>query len=389
MKPKLFLFLLLIIFSSTLVLANQEVVIYKNAACGHCNIYLNELSSFLKQYNLSITEKDMINDFNARLEMDKLNKDLGITMDVQGHMTAIINNLILEGHIPIYLLKDYFDKYPDLNFPKLIVYQDSMDENIKTYQVKVDDAVKECDIKTSISDCITSKVKKKNALQKFIESSFLLLIITTGFLAGIHPCTIAVLLFFVAFLFTLHRTRAGIFKIGLTYIIGVFLAYFFIGLGLLKAIILFEQPHAFARIAAFAVIILGLVNIKEFFWYGKWISLGIPHASKKYIIGLVHKAPIPAALILGMLVGLCSFGCTAGIYFSILGLLLTKATQGFFYLLMYNIMFILPLIIILIIASNRNVVEKMEKLEESEKKYVKLIAGIIMIILGILIFSFI
>ena len=52
-------------------------------------------------------------------------------------------------------------------------------------------------------------------------------------------------------------------------------------------------------------------------------------------------------------------------------------------------MFILPLIIILIIASNRNVVEKMEKLEESEKKYVKLIAGIIMIILGILIFSFI
>ncbi len=159
MKTKLFLFLLLIMFSSSLVLANQEVIIYKNAACGHCNIYLNELSSFLKQYNLSITEKDMINDFNARVEMDKLNKDLDIPIEVQGHMTAIINNLVLEGHVPIPLLKNYFDQYPDLNFPKLIVYQDSMDENVKTYKVKVDNAVKECDIKTSISDCITSKVK--------------------------------------------------------------------------------------------------------------------------------------------------------------------------------------------------------------------------------------
>ena len=264
MKPKYLIFLFLMLFSFALVSANQEVLIYKNAACGHCNVYLDELNSFLKQYDISIIEKDMINDFSNRAELDKINKDLGITPDMQGHMTVIINNLILEGHVPISLIKEYFNEYPELDFPKLIIYQDSMDENIKTYQVKVNNEVKECDVKTSITDCAASKAKSKNAFKKFIESSLFLLILTTGFLAGIHPCTIAVLLFFVAFLFTLHRTRVGIFKVGLTYIIGVFIAYFFIGLGLLKAITLSQQPHFFARIAAFAVIILGLMNVKEF-----------------------------------------------------------------------------------------------------------------------------
>src|SRR3989344_7551631 len=137
MKPKYIIFLFLMLFSFTLVSANQEVLIYKNAACGHCNVYLDELNSFLKQYDISIIEKDMINDFSNRAELDKINKDLGITPDMQGHMTVIINNLILEGHVPISLIEEYFNEYPELDFPKLIIYQDSMDENIKTYQVKV------------------------------------------------------------------------------------------------------------------------------------------------------------------------------------------------------------------------------------------------------------
>jgi hypothetical protein len=84
------------------------------------------------------------------------------------------------------------------------------------------------------------------------------LVITGGFIDGIHPCGFAVLLFFIAFLFTLKRTRRAIMGMGALYILGVFLAYFLIGLGILKAFALFPEPHFMAKVGAVLVILLGL-----------------------------------------------------------------------------------------------------------------------------------
>ena len=60
--------------------------------------------------------------------------------------------------------------------------------------------------------------------------------------------------------------------------------------------------------------------------------------------------------------------------------------QGITYLILYNIMFIIPLILILIFASTTKILSKIEKLEQSEKEYIKLVAGIIMILIGLIIF---
>ena len=374
--------ILLILLLILPVVYASDAVIYKNEACGHCSMYLFNLNQFLQEKGITnIQERNLINDESARIELSNLNKERNIPPELQGHMVVVLNkDLILEGHVPIKVLEELFNTYNG-NFPEIILYQDSMDEGISSYKIMNDNKIKECSIDKPIRECTELK-------DSFWRKSVLLLTIFSGILAGIHPCTISVLLFFIAFLFTIRRTRQEIFKVGASYIIGIFLAYLLIGLGVFK-VFTFSTPHFSAIVGAILVSILGLINIISYFTEGRIkFSLGIPSSLKPKILELIHKSTLPAAFIVGLIVGICSFGCTAGIYISIISLLLLKATYvlGFVYLILYNLMFILPLIIILFIASNKRIIEKLEKMEAKEKHYLKLIAGIIMILLAILIF---
>ena len=360
----------------------SDAVIYKNEACGHCSMYLFNLNQFLQQKGITnIQERNLINDESARIDLSNLNKERNIPPELQGHMVVVLNkDLILEGHVPIKVLEELFNTY-DGNFPEIILYQDSMDAGVSTYKIMNDDKIKECSIDKPITECTELK-------DSFWRKSVLLLTIFSGLLAGIHPCTISVLLFFIAFLFTIRRSRQEIFKVVASYIIGIFLAYLLVGLGIFK-VFTFSTPHFSAIVGAILVSILGLVNIISYFTEGKIkFSLGIPSSVKPKLMELIHRSTLPAAFIVGVIVGICSFGCTAGIYISIISLLLLKATYvlGFVYLVLYNLMFILPLIVILFIASNKKIIQKLENIESKEKHYLKLIAGIIMILLALIIF---
>ncbi len=101
-----------------------------------------------------------------------------------------------------------------------------------------------------------------------------------------------------------------------------------------------------------------------------------------------HKDTIPAAFVLGTIVGICSFGCTAGIYFSILTLLSASGLsylKGVTYLVIYNAAFVVPLILILAAASNKRVIGAMGRLEYGEKELIKPAGGLIMIAIGLFI----
>ncbi|MBI2579811.1 MAG: hypothetical protein HYW27_02825 [Candidatus Aenigmarchaeota archaeon] len=96
------------------------------------------------------------------------------------------------------------------------------------------------------------------------------------------------------------------------------------------------------------------------------------------------RATVPSAIVLGFLVGLCEFPCSGGIYVGIISMLSISTTfwQGFAYLVIYNIFFVMPLVAILLLAFNRRTLKKIDKWEKSGKKYMKLANGVMMIILG-------
>jgi cytochrome c-type biogenesis protein len=214
------------------------------------------------------------------------------------------------------------------------------------------------------------------------------LVVIASLVDSINPCAFSVLLLTIAFLFSLGRLRSDILKIGGAYILGIFLVYMLIGLGILQVLHLFGVPHFMAKLAAGLLIVLGMINLLNEFFPAFPIKLKIPQASHGKIAELMHKASLPTAFLLGSLVGLCEFPCTGGPYLMILGLLHDRATylRGFGYLILYNLIFVLPLAVILGIASDRALLEKVRNWQKSEVRSMRLGGGIAMIILGIIIF---
>jgi len=205
---------------------------------------------------------------------------------------------------------------------------------------------------------------------------------------SINPCAFSILLLTIAFLFSIGRLRSSILKIGGLYILGIFLVYMLIGLGILQTLHLFNTPHFMAKVGAGLLVLLGGINLINEFFPAFPIKLRIPHAAHRKMAELMEKGSLPTAFILGGLVGICEFPCTGGPYLMVLGLLHDQTTylMGLGYLVLYNLIFILPLVIILAIASDKVLLEKAQVWQRKERGIMRIGGGIAMIILGIFIF---
>lgn len=213
------------------------------------------------------------------------------------------------------------------------------------------------------------------------------LVAVSALIDAINPCAFSVLLLTIAFLFSIGKLRNNILKIGGVYIAGVFLAYILIGLGLLQAFHLFNAPGFMGKIGALLIVLLGLINIVNDLFPKFPLKLKIPSISHSKIATLMEKATIPTAFVLGLLVGVCEFPCTGGPYLMVIGLLHDQATYitGAVYLLLYNLLFVLPLVVVLLIAGDNSVVDKVQQWRSSNMRHSRLIAGIVMVAIGTLI----
>lgn len=214
------------------------------------------------------------------------------------------------------------------------------------------------------------------------------LVAVSALIDSINPCAFSILLLTIAFLMSLGKERAAVLKIGGAYIFGIFLIYVLIGLGILQALHLFNTPHFMAKVAAAILVALGGLSVINEFFPSFPIKLRIPHAAHTKIAQLMEVGSIPAAFGLGALVGLCEFPCTGGPYLLVLGLLHDTQTyvRGLGYLTLYNLVFILPLAIILFVASEPALLERVKAWKKENNQGMRLWGGIAMILLGVAIF---
>lgn len=375
-----------------------EVTVFYNSPCRDCVEYIEgKLLPLLAEFGLSdVVQKDFINDRTNRAELNQRSSALGIPIPLQAHLATFIGDrIVLEGHIPAEHVRELFS-IPDPPFDRILIYQDKMPEmgqEATSYKIwAFRGPVKEYSIETPISEYLNWFAANREQLPAAEEATeggwglkeLLPLVLWTGLFDGINPCAFAVLLFFLAFMFTLQRARAEMLLMGGVYISMIYLAYFGIGLGLLGAIVISGAPHLMAQIGSWLLIGLGLVNVKDYFWYGRWFSLSVPQIGHEKIFDWLKRATLPATAIAGFLVGLCTFPCSGGIYVAVLGLLSTKTTYwaGFSYLLLYNVMFVLPLIVLLLALGNRRAVGALSRWEAQNKRALKLGTGVVMILLG-------
>jgi cytochrome c biogenesis protein CcdA/glutaredoxin len=210
-------------------------------------------------------------------------------------------------------------------------------------------------------------------------------ILIAAVIDSINPCAFAVLIILLAYLTSLGERRR-IAVVGCTYIITVFVVYFLAGLGLMSVVQKTGLTGTVFTFSAVIAIIAGLINIAEVLLKREIFTLAIPASQKGAIDLYIKKASAPSAIILGALVSMVELPCTGGIYLAILGLLGDRMTlaEGIPYLLLYNLIFILPLILILIIMYWGGTPERLEAFRAGGKRWVRLVMGIVMVALGVL-----
>jgi len=215
------------------------------------------------------------------------------------------------------------------------------------------------------------------------------LVLVAALLDSVHPCSFSILLITIAFLFGMQMSRRKILQIGGTYVVGIFTAYLLIGLGVMGTLNLFNTPHFMGKLGAVLLITFGIINILNEFFPKFPVKLKLPSVAYTKMGTLMERASLPAAFGLGLLVGACQFPCMGGPYLMVIGLLHDQVTYfvGFGYLTLYNLILILPLSVVLWIAADKVIVEKVQEWKRTNTKGLRLWVGIIMIVLGFFIFS--
>jgi cytochrome c biogenesis protein CcdA len=95
-----------------------------------------------------------------------------------------------------------------------------------------------------------------------------------------------------------------------------------------------------------------------------------------------------SALLLGFLVGICEIPCTGAIYLATVALLSVRETflVGLFYLLLYNLMFILPLVLVFLLVGSSRFYEWLQSAQQKTARMVRLLMGLAMLTSGVLLF---
>jgi len=142
------------------------------------------------------------------------------------------------------------------------------------------------------------------------------------------------------------------------------------------------------KIGATILILFGISVILSYLFPSFPIKFKIPDSAHGPMAKLMSKASIPGTFLLGAFVALFEFPCTGGPYLLVLGLLHDKSTIGIglVYLALYNLIFVLPLIAILLLASDPGLMSKAEQWKKMAAGKGKLVAGVAMILLALVIF---
>lgn len=214
------------------------------------------------------------------------------------------------------------------------------------------------------------------------------LVIGAALVDGINPCAFGVLIFLLAYLAKTIKKPLTLLFNGLVFIFAVFLTYLIAGFLLLNVISRLGKASAIAYLViGIIVIIAGLLEIKDYFWYGKWFSLSIMPGDaariKKYAehFGCAWYT----AFGLGVFVALVELPCTGAVYLAVLALMskagLTMTNLNF--LLLYNFIFVLPLIVILYMVYRGTKAHVFERWRQEHKGMMRLLTGIVLLGMGL------
>jgi len=210
---------------------------------------------------------------------------------------------------------------------------------------------------------------------------------------AVNPCALAVLtILLTSILLKYPKQKTKALSTGLSFTSSIFICYFALGLLIVlgfksvTALTALSTSWIYKILGVFAIIV-GILNIKDFFRYGGGgFLMEVPLGWRPKMKSIINSATSPfGAFFVGLVVSLFLLPCTSGPYF-VAGGILSGVTwvNALSLLIFYNIIFVAPMIgITLVVYSGFASVESVAGWREKNIKRLHLFAGIIILILGI------
>jgi cytochrome c biogenesis protein CcdA/glutaredoxin len=213
----------------------------------------------------------------------------------------------------------------------------------------------------------------------------IMMVVGAALVDAINPCAFAVLLLLMMTILSSGDKKKALWS-GLSFSLSIFISYLLMGVGIYSALASVGTTHIFMKIVAIIAIILGILNLKDYFWYGKGFLMEVPVSwrpkMKKFISSITNPM---GAFLVGFIVSLFLLPCTSGPYFVIIGMLghAEEYTKAFLLLVLYNIIFVLPMILITFGTYLGMNINKAEEERKKNLRILHLVAGIVMVLMGI------
>jgi len=229
-------------------------------------------------------------------------------------------------------------------------------------------------------------------------------VIAAGLIDGLNPCAFATIVFFISYLAISGRKGRDILSVGGAFTLGVFVAYLAVGVGLWK----FLQTVGFLStlgrwiylITALLCLGLAVFSIFDYFKARRGqlgeMTLSLPHNLRLQINRIIRqtrrvRAFVGAAFFTGLAISIIELACTGQVYLPTIIFVMgvpQLRVRAFLYLLLYNLMFILPLVVVFILAFRGTTSKELTRFLQARAAAVKLVmAGLFFALAGWLFYA--
>jgi thiol-disulfide isomerase/thioredoxin len=294
------------------------------------------------------------------------------------------------------------------------------EENVEVLIRKYGDRVSDNDSKKtttlpSLSPTPEEAKKAEETIAERFRSLGIFAILAAGLIEGLNPCAFATLIFFISYLTMVGRKRKEIFWVGMGFAGTGFFTHLLLGLGLLSFVQHLSFLPLFSRIVYLITFLfalfLGILSLYDYIQLKRGrpskMKLQVPNFLKKRIHQTIRKTSgnlevdgegqsvrlLIAAIIIGFVVTLLQFTCTSQVYLpTILFVTNIPSLRGsaVFYLVLYNLIYIAPLLVIFGIVYWGVTSEQLSFFLQKRASTIKLLTSLFFFALaGILILNFI
>ncbi len=226
-----------------------------------------------------------------------------------------------------------------------------------------------------------------------------LAVVAAGLIDGINPCAFATLVFFVSYLTLSGRKGKEVLLVGGGFTLGVFIAYLAVGLGLYQLLdliggtleIISKIVYGLTGVFCLVLAVLSFIDYRKAKAGGTSdMMLKLPEPLRKRINATIRKGRgtqnyAMGAFVAGMLVSLLELACTGQVYLPTIIFVSSipeMRLQAIFYLVIYNLLFILPLVVIFVLVYFGTTSKDLTNFLQERAALVKFLMGLLFIALG-------